>query len=76
MPQVDESKDNMMGAQEVSILTVRPDQDGTELVNPCETTLRNEAVLVGFRTEEAFASAFRLVLGEISHLCLNNEPNR
>ena len=75
MPQVDESKDNMMSAQEVSILTVKPDQEGAELVNPGETALRNEAVLVGFRVEEAFASAFGFVLDEISHLCLNNGPN-
>jgi|GEM_PF-4834380 len=59
-----------MSTQEVGILSVKPDEQGAELIDPGETGFVGEASLVDFSVEQAFAStlgslAITFVLGNV-----------
>ncbi len=58
MTQVDQSVDDVVGAEEVGGFAVKTDEQGTELVDPGEGPFAGEALLVDVWVEEAFSSAF------------------
>jgi hypothetical protein len=55
MTEVNHSKRDMMSTQQVSIFTVKPDKQGTELIDPSKTALAGEALFVNLGVEQAFA---------------------
>jgi hypothetical protein len=70
MTQVDQSKNDMMSAQEMSIFPVKPDEQGSEFVDPSQAVFTGKAPFVNRCVEQTFAPAFRgfavaLVLGNI-----------
>src|SRR5215510_3001229 len=56
MTKVDKGKDEMMGRQEIHILTVMTNEQGPEFVNPGKGAFTAEALLVDLGVEQAFAS--------------------
>ena len=60
MTQVDQCESDVMRTQKVSILAVEADEQGTELVDPGETALIGEAVLVDCGVEQALAPSLWL----------------
>jgi len=70
MTQVDQSKSDMMSAQEVGVFTVKSDEQRTEFIDPGKRTFVGKAPFVDLGVEQAFAPAFRsfavpLVLGDV-----------
>jgi hypothetical protein len=57
MSKVNECKGNIMSAQEVSIFSLKADQQLLELVTPGEAALGHKAPFVGNSVKEAFAPA-------------------
>lgn len=70
MTQINHRKDDMMSAQEVGILTIKPDEQGSEFIDPGETTFVRKALFVDLGVEQAFAPTLRSlaiasVLGDV-----------
>lgn len=48
-----------MSAQEVGIFPVKPDEQGSELINPGKTMLVGKATFINIGIEQAFATSLR-----------------
>ena len=58
MVQVDQCESDVMRTQEVGILAVKADEQGTEFVDPGKTAFTGEAVFIDFDVEQALATSF------------------
>ena len=58
MAQIDHSKNNEMSAQEESILTIEPYQQGFEFINPSKSSFTSETMFVNLSIEKSFATSF------------------
>ena len=70
MAQVDHSERDMVSAQEVDVLTVKADEQGSELIHPGKAAFVGKASLVDVGVEQTFAPAFggfavALVFGDV-----------
>ena len=57
MSEVDQRKDDMMSAEEISVFSLEADEEAFELVAPCETAFDYKAPLVSHFIKNPFASA-------------------
>src|SRR5262245_17295112 len=72
MTKVDKGKDEMMGRQEIHVLTVMTDEQGPEFVDPSKRAFAAEALFVDLGIEQPFASTLdgftvAFVLGHIGN---------
>jgi len=70
MAQVDHSECDMVSTQEVGVLTVKADEQSSELIDPGKAVFGSKAMLVNRSVEQTFAPTFggfavALVLGDV-----------
>lgn len=58
MPEVDQSKRKVMGAQPISIFSVKSDEERPELVYPGESALTDKSFFAESAAEQSFAAVF------------------